>query len=152
MKTVADPRVLRSLTARLTGVASDSPRRWGTLTAQEMLCHLGDSAAMVLGSRPVDPPAPPRRRPLRKALGLWTPLRWPHGFPTRPVLDPKAGGTRPSEFARDLGRALDGLERLAAAAPGSLIAAHTVFGTMSLRDWQRWAYKHTDHHLRQFGA
>lgn len=19
------------------------------------------------------------------------------------------------------------------------------------RDWQRWAYKHTDHHLRQFG-
>ena len=25
------------------------------------------------------------------------------------------------------------------------------FGAMSRDDWQRWAYKLTDHHLRQFG-
>jgi hypothetical protein len=29
--------------------------------------------------------------------------------------------------------------------------AHGLFGTMSLRDWQRWAYRHTNHHLRRFG-
>lgn len=28
---------------------------------------------------------------------------------------------------------------------------HGFFGTMSLRDWQRWAYRHTHYHLRQFG-
>jgi hypothetical protein len=52
MKTVADPAVLQSLVARLRRVRLDSPRRWGILTAHEMLCHLGDSTAMVLGSRP----------------------------------------------------------------------------------------------------
>jgi hypothetical protein len=36
--------------------------------------------------------------------------------------------------------------------PHSLETAHGVFGLMSLADWQRWAYKHTDHHLRQFGV
>ena len=43
---------------------------------------------------------------------------------------------------------------VAIAAPGArpLIAAHGLFGVMSRRDWQRWAYRHTNHHLRQFGA
>ena len=33
----------------------------------------------------------------------------------------------------------------------TLEPAHGFFGIMSLADWHRWAYKHTDHHLRQFG-
>jgi hypothetical protein len=32
-----------------------------------------------------------------------------------------------------------------------LPAGHGRFGTMTTRDWHRWAYRHTDHHLRQFG-
>lgn len=65
--------------------------------------------------------------------------------------DPKAGGTRPSVFEQDRARAVFGLEGIAAARPDTLEAAHGFFGTMSVSDWQRWAYKHTDHHLRQFG-
>jgi hypothetical protein len=65
--------------------------------------------------------------------------------------DPRAEGTRPSVFARDLARLLAGLETLAVAADGSLEPAHGLFGTMTTRDWQRWAYKHTDYHLSQFG-
>jgi hypothetical protein len=66
--------------------------------------------------------------------------------------DPKRQGTRPSDFARDLARVVAGLEDLATAATGSLEPAHGDFGTMSVADWQRWAYKHADHHLRQFGV
>ena len=65
--------------------------------------------------------------------------------------DPKAGGTQPSVFASDLARAVGGLEGIAAASPDALEPVHGFFGWMSLSDWQRWAYKHTDHHLRQFG-
>ena len=68
-----------------------------------------------------------------------------------PMLDPKAGGTPPSVFAGDLARALAGLEGIAAASPGTLEPLHGFFGAMSVADWQRWAYKHADHHLRQFG-
>lgn len=151
MKTVADPVVLESLVARLRSLRSDSPRRWGSLTPQEMLCHLGDSAEMVLQTRPRPKPLDARPRPIVKALGLWTPLRWPHGWRTSPLLDPKADGTRPSEFASDVARAVAGLGGLASARPEALEPVHGVFGPMTLRDWQRWAYKHTDHHLRQFG-
>jgi hypothetical protein len=132
-------------------VQAGSQRRWGTLTAHEMLCHLGDAAAMVLEIRPRPHPVPLRRRPLIKGLGLWSPIPWPHGWPSSPSLDPKAGGTRPSLFDKDLARAIEGLEGIAAAAPAALTPAHGFFGTMSELDWQRWAFRHTDHHLRQFG-
>jgi hypothetical protein len=143
---------LWSLRERLGAIQDGSVRRWGTLTPHEMLCHLGDANAMVLGLRPRKGPVLDRRRSLVKWVCLWSPLPWPHGWPTNPAHDPKAEGTRPSEFARDLARALEGLEGIAAAVPGALIPAHGFFGTMSALDWQRWAYRHTDHHLRQFGA
>ena len=151
MRTVADPEVLRALLARLRALQPESRRRWGTLTPHEMLCHLGDATAMVLRTRPRDRPAIVRQRRALKALALWTPVRWPHGWSTNPMHDPRARGTRPSAFAQDLERALAGLDGVAAAAADALEPAHGFFGAMTLADWQRWAYKHTDHHLRQFG-
>jgi hypothetical protein len=152
MKTVGDPSVLRSLVGRLHALRTDSRRRWGTLTPHEMLCHLGDAAAMVLGTRPRTKPVPLRRRPFVKGLGLWSPIPWPHGWATNPQHNPRAEGTRPSVFEKDLARAIAGLEGIAAAAAGSLTPAHGFFGRMSTPDWQRWAYRHTHHHLRQFGV
>ena len=141
--------MLSSLIERLRALQPDSRRRWGTMTAHEMVCHLGDSAAMALGTRPRPEPVPVRRRPVVKWLGLWAPIPWPRGWPTNPSLNPRVGGTRPSAFESDRTRAIEGLEALAAAA--ALIEAHGVFGAMSARDWHRWAFRHTDHHLRQFG-
>jgi hypothetical protein len=152
MKTVADPDVLQSLISRLRSVRRDSGRRWGTLTPHEMLCHLGDAEAMVLLVRPRRTPVPPRRRPIMKGFWLWTAIPLPHGVPTNPMHDPRAEGTRPSDFERDRERAIAGLEGIAAAGTRPLEPAHVLFGTMSARDWQRWAYRHTDYHLRQFGA
>ena len=151
MKTVGDPDVVRSLSTRLGRLRPDSPRRWGTLTPHEMLCHLGDAWAMVLRTRPRPTPLPERSRPFVRVIGLWSPMRWPHGRPTNPMHDPRVDGTRPSEFATDLARAIAGIEDIAAAGEHGLEPMHGLFGRMSLRDWQRWTYKHTDHHLRQFG-
>ena len=151
MRTVADPPVLSFLVARLQALRPESVRRWGSLSPHEMLCHLGDATGMVLRTRPRTTPAPARVRSVLKLLALWSPLRWPHGRVTSPMLDPKSGGTQPSVFAQDLARAIAGLEGVAAAKSGTLEPAHGLFGTMSVADWQRWAYKHTDHHLRQFG-
>jgi hypothetical protein len=86
-----------------------------------------------------------------KLLALWSPMRWPRGWRTNPAHDPRLDGTRPSAFAADMRRALAALEGIAAARFESLEPTHGFFGDMSVRDWQRWAYKHSDHHLRQFG-
>lgn len=150
MRSVSGPAVLRSLIARLDRLRPDSGRRWGSLTPHEMLCHLGDAAEMVLRTRPRTEAVPNRRRPIVKLVALWSPLRWPHGWATNPAHDPRALGTRPSEFADDLARAVAGLNGIANGT-GPLEPAHGYFGVMSREDWQRWAYKHTDHHLRQFG-
>jgi len=114
-----------------------------------MLCHLGDAAEMVLLTRPRTDSVPQRRRPIVRLLALWSPVRWPRGWATNPLHDPRALGTRPSEFANDLARAVAGLTEIATGT-SPLEPAHGVFGVMSRADWQRWAFKHTDHHLRQF--
>jgi len=152
MKTVADPDVLRQLADRLGRLTPDSQRRWGTLTPHEMLCHLGDAAEMVLMTRPRTVPvtAPLKGRVL-KPLMLWLPIPWPGGVATNPRHDPRREGTRPSEFERDRARAIATLEGMARAA-GGLEPVHGIFGPMSCRDWQRWAYRHIDYHLRQFGV
>lgn len=151
MKTVADPAVLGGLKHRLAALGPGSSRGWGTLTAHEMLCHMGDACEMALRIRPRIRPVPLRRRTLVKGLALWTPIRWPHGWETNPHHNPRIDGTRPSDFAADRARLIAGLDALASAHPDSLEVAHGLFGLMSVADWQRWAYKHTDHHLRQFG-
>ena len=151
MRTVADPAVLSQLKDRLATVHPGARRRWGTLTPHEMLCHLGDSTDMVLRARPRAGRVPDRNRPLVRFIGVWAPIPWPHGWPTNPQLNPQAGGTRPSDFAKDLSRAMAGLDGIARAGPNDLEPLHGVFGRMSVRDWQRWAYRHTHHHLRQFG-
>ena len=151
MKTVADPDVLRSLVARLEALTPGHQRRWGTLTAHEMVCHLGDANEMALRIRPRPDEVPLRRRPLLKWLGLWSPIRWPHGWRTNPHQNPKIDGTRPMSFDTDVLRVIHRLKDLAVADERTMERAHGVFGIMSVTDWQRWAYKHADHHLRQFG-
>jgi len=151
-RTVDHPPVLQALTDRLSRVRPETPRHCGTLTAHEMICHLGDACEMVTLERPRAQPVRVRRRPFAKYFWLWLPTRWPRGVPTNPMHDPRVEGTRPGDFARDRRRLVSALQRIAAARRGSLEPGHGLFGTMTTGDWQRWAYRHTDHHLRQFGA
>ena len=152
MHTIADDKTLNSLVERLSQLRPDTQRRWGTLTAGEMLCHLGDAHESVLGIRILPGPIPSGdSRPLLKWLALYVPVPWPKGVKTRPGVDPRIDGTRPGEFEQDRERAIRSLKALAVAAPTTLPARHFMFGPMSVRDWQRWAYRHVTHHLRQFG-
>ena len=149
MKSVTDPSVLTHLIHRLGLLVPTTPRRWGTMTAAEMLCHLGDATTSVL-SHPGGDPGP--ERPVRKWLALYTSIPWPHGMKTPRSVDPRREGTKPADFETDRTRAIDGLKSLATAPPEAFPVAHRRFGRMTPRDWQCWGYRHTDHHLRQFGV
>jgi hypothetical protein len=148
VNSVADPKSLTGLVQRLESLRPETPRRWGTLTAGEMLCHLGDGFTNVLG-RP--PARDARLQRLRKWVGLYSPLPWPHGAKTNPRADPRLEGTRPTDFEQDRRRAIEALRKLASAPDELLSASHAMFGRMTPGDWRRWAFRHADHHLRQFG-
>jgi hypothetical protein len=149
VKSVADAAVLADLERRLMALQPDAIRRWGTLEPGEMLCHLGDATASVL-ARPGGKPGP--RRSLVRWIALYSPLPVPRGLTTLPQVDPRRDGTKPTDFEHDRARAIAGLRAVAAAPPDALPAAHFAFGAMTAEDWYRWAYRHTDHHLRQFGV
>ncbi|MES1259791.1 MAG: DinB family protein [Gemmatimonadota bacterium] len=152
MKSIANPQVLNALVLRLERLTPESVRRWGTMTPAELLCHLGDAGDSVLKRRVPPGTSPDNRLPLPvKWLMLYSPVPFPKGVETRPGVNPKKEGTRPGDFAADRARVIDGLRALAVAAPESVSTTHFRFGAMSLRGWQHWAFKHVDHHLRQFG-
>lgn len=149
MPSVADPRTLERLIARLGAIGPGTQRRWGTMTAGEMVCHLGDACAGVVDGRARSPRS---SRPLVKWVALRSPLPWPKGLQTLAQIDPRRDGTKPGEFERDRQRAGAALRVVATAPAEALAASHAVFGAMRAPDWYRWAYRHTDHHLRQFGV
>ena len=155
MKSTSNPAVLHELVERLYALEPDSPRKWGTLTPGEMLCHLGDATSSVLkrgATESADPtPAAARNHPALKWIALRSPLPWPQGLKTPAAVDPRVGGTKPGDFEADRTRAIAGLRNFAAAPASALARSHGAFGRMSITDWHRWAYRHTDHHLRQFG-
>jgi hypothetical protein len=148
MKSIGQPSHLEDLIHRLRRLEPTAQRRWGTLSPGEMLCHLGDASTSILAN-PGGPPKP--RRPLFKFIALYSPTRWPAGVRTPAQVDPRRDGSRPGEFEGDRNRAISGLRALAQAPASALPSSHRYFGPMSEWDWKRWAYRHTDHHLRQFG-
>jgi hypothetical protein len=117
-----------------------------------MVCHLADAFRNLLGERPISSaPAPSTalRRAMFKWVALYTPVPWPRGVKTRPEADQEQGGTRPLEFSRDVVAVEEACERFLSARVAR--RPHYMFGALSESEWARWAYRHMDHHLRQFG-
>jgi hypothetical protein len=121
------------------------------MSPHQTVCHLIDSTLVALGELTVSRVDTPLHRTLVKWIALRAPFRWPSGIPTRPEIDQvHGGGTRPSEFGRDVIRLTELTERFAAER-NFAGRAHPIFGEMSAAEWLRWGYLHLDHHLRQFG-
>jgi hypothetical protein len=152
MKTIAHDRDRAALIERLGRLRAGSPRRWGRMSAPQMICHLTDSMRMATGATAVSDASSPFGRTVMRVLALYVPLSWPAGIMTRPELDQTIGGTRPGDFATDLAECRSMLAELAAQAGREDWPPHPIFGPMSEATWFRWAYLHTDHHLRQFGV
>ena len=149
MRTLARESCRAEIVRRLRSVRPDSTPRWGRMSAHQMLCHLADACRMAVGQETVAPIAGPLPPVVMKWIALYLPLPWPRGIPTVPELDQYGGGTPPVDFTADLTAVevlLKSLTTLETWPP------HPIFGRMSRRDWLRWGYVHTAHHLQQFGA
>jgi hypothetical protein len=150
MKTLAHEPDRSELLRRLRTVRPESVRRWGRMSAHQMVCHLADAFLMATGEKPVRLGSGFLQHSLLKWLVLHAPLPWPPGIDTSPEIDQERGGTRPVDFAADLARVEALMQSLAHAQVDG--RPHPVFGRMSRAAWLRWGYLHVDHHLRQFGA
>jgi len=152
MKTLARPRDRAEILHRLGTVRPENPRRWGRMSAHQMVCHVSDALRMGTGHKAVSEATSLFHRTILKWIVLYLPLRWPAGILTRPEIDQELGGTRPGDFPADIAQLEALLELVTAPTRSFDWQRHPIFGRMSDAAWLRWGYLHMDHHLRQFGA
>lgn len=153
MKSLARERDAAELLVRLRRVRPESARRWGRMSAHQMICHLADAFRVAIGEMSARDDATLPNRTVVKWLALYAPVKWPGGIPTSPELDQgSGGGTRPVDFASDVAQVETLLGIVTAGSIDLAQHPHPIFGRMSRTAWLRWGYLHVDHHLRQFGA
>ena len=153
MKTLANLKCRQEIETRLRGLRPDTRRRWGKMSAPQMVCHLADGFRMYMGLRLVAHDSSRLLSTAVKWIAIWAPIPWPHGFRTVPELDQDRGvGTAPGEFRQDVEEVLRLMNRMSARPKDFAWQAHPHFGQLSELEWMRLGYLHVNHHLRQFGC
>ncbi len=136
----------KALLERLRRVSAEGRPLWGTMTAHQMICHLGDQLRVALG----DVKARDRSRALTRTLLKWIVIHLPMPVPKGKIKTvAEMQSTRPATWDDDLRTVEELALRLAMA---ESTAPHPVFGRLSNSQWGILAAKHLDHHLRQFGV
>lgn len=146
-----DPPTVEELHRRLETLRPDAERRWGRMTPHQAVTHMTDTFRMALAERPIRDKSTFFLRTVGRWVGFHTPLPWPKGFRAPRELDQERDGTPPDVWGRDLESLHAALDRFSAAADELAGNVHAVFGPLSRKEWGVWGYRHTDHHLRQFG-
>jgi hypothetical protein len=152
MKTLANLQGRQEIVQRMGSIRLDSQRGWGRMTVAEMVCHLTDAFRVSMGEQQTRPIGSWATRNLLKPAALWVPRKWPRSFPTVAECDARRKGTPTAEWDADLSGLQAAFERFTRRPRGYALQAHPIFGPMTEREWMRWGYLHTDHHLRQFGV
>ncbi|HWW60677.1 MAG TPA: DUF1569 domain-containing protein [Thermoanaerobaculia bacterium] len=149
MKNLWQPSVRDEMLARMARLTPEARPRWGRMSCGEMLAHVLEGMRMGSGELPArERKTFMRRWPLNELLVQFVP------FPR--------GAKAPREIVTS-GRTVD-WNGTVDALRDSVVAfetrnaktfawpVHPVFGRLSGSSWGRLAYKHMDHHLRQFGV
>lgn len=147
MTSMWDPEVQAELARRVARLTPDAVPRWGRMTCPQMVVHVTDALAMYLGELQAGTKHTPLCYPPLKQMFIYL-LPIPKNVPTAPELKARVAG----EWAGELAWLRAALTRFSRAAERTDWPPHPIFGRMSGRDYSVLAYKHTDHHLRQFGV
>jgi hypothetical protein len=117
------------------------------MDAAGVLAHLLDWMRMASGELEVrERKLIIRHTPLKQFVIYWMPF--PKGVPTAPELIARSS----SDFPADLAALCTFVESYGSTWSPPDWPSHPAFGKMSHRAWGVLGYRHTDHHLRQFGV
>lgn len=144
-----DSFLRHEVVSALAGLSEDAVAHWGRMTPQHMVEHLIWAFELSTGQAEVECTICSADLPRMKSF-LY------HNSPTsREFMNPAlTSGLPPLRYATlaeakvALGREL---ERFVGSPPAERLFTHPIFGPIEYEDWHRTHYKHTHHHLLQFG-
>lgn len=147
-RTLLDAEWRADVNARVAQLGPASAPLWGRFTSAGMLAHCVDAFRIAMGELSC--------APIRVPLGHTRLVRWlvlrimpfPKNAPTAPEMIQRV----PRAFDVERAELLSLVARFAPGAGPPQWSPHPLFGALSDAEWSELAYKHLDHHLRQFGV
>ncbi|MFY0654076.1 MAG: DUF1569 domain-containing protein [Cyclobacteriaceae bacterium] len=134
---------------RIASLSSDSEPKWGSMTAAQMMAHCAEVIAVMHGKPLENTPFYVKivKGVIRKLVVDDNP--YPHNSKTHPQYKQ----TEEKDFLEEKKRLLNIMDEFVNDPPEEADQKeHTLFGAMT-REEKGWSmYKHTDHHLNQFGV
>ena len=143
--TMFDPTARQALQERLGRLTPETQARWGKFSAPQMVCHLIEGMRMTYGDLVIPQKKMIVRFPVIKQFFIYV-LPMPKGLPTATQLLARA----PSVWHGEVETLRSLIDRFATVQRDSIWPPHPAFGVLSGRAWGALAWKHIDHHFRQF--
>lgn len=143
-----DAAAAQELLFRLSKLFANTPAHWGKMNAAQMMAHCQATFKVYFGEIEL------KRNLVGILFGktikrrLFAPKPWAHNLPT--ATEFKIVDERNFEAERE--KLIEYINRFASEGRTVTPPVHAFFGKLSLEEWGLLAYRHTDHHLKQFGA
>lgn len=153
MKTILNNQECEIIINRINKLTPETKGLWGTMTVNEMLCHISDPIRDILGIRKTEPVTPPEMRPQLISMVI-TENEWEKNLPTFPpyLQSADGGGTQPTNFESDKKSLLDLVNKLYNTTYDYQFSPHAGLGILTREQIGQFIWKHIDYHLRQFGV
>lgn len=147
VKSLWNPQLQNEVADRVGRLTPDMRPRWGRMTCPQMVVHITDAFGMYCGDIKVGFKSTPAQYfPIKHAFLYLLPM--PKNVPTARELKSRV----PGDWDAEIERLRAAIARFSDRRTCTDWPEHPLFGRMSARAYGVLAYKHIDHHLRQFGV
>jgi len=150
MKSLRDETCRNEMIERINSLSPSAGAAWGKMNVEQMLSHLVQSNDL-----PFHETVPDRSSflstKLLKPLVLYV-VPVPKEVKTAPQMDQLQEGRKALGFEVDRANLIESINAVGTLPLDHKCLSHPFFGKMNAKQWARLAYKHIDHHLRQFGV
>lgn len=147
-KNILNQETKAEIINRIKKLTPHAERAWGNLTINEMMFHCSKVTNLILDAKPSNTKAGLKQRFI-KLMGLHIIKHFPKGVQT----ESKYLKTKDDNlsFEEEQNNFIQTIER-AADYKQDIYGSHSLFGPLNTKEWRRFLWMHTDHHLRQFNV
>jgi hypothetical protein len=142
---------VQSLIDRVNKLKPGTKGNWGKMSVEEMMVHCEAGIRMGLGEIPSRVRVGPVRGFVTKVLFLEL-FPFPKSSPSPAEINVNKKLRVRKDFDTARKDLIVSIEKMSSIPNDYSFPPHPIFHKLSVRQWRKLAYKHLNHHLKQFGV